>query len=196
MALDEELWRQHQYQMLVSFVHHLAYYRVLGKLYVDMKQESEFWIRTIDAHLLRGVIDWCMLFGTDSSEIHWKKVIADENDQSDFRQRLLTVASLTQNQWDAYWLEMTTFRNDYAAHRVAGSFPTTPKMDTALLVATTYDQWIRERLRETLNAIFEEPSVQERYDRVIRTSEKFLVPLIALGPTFDQEYEGNVPPSK
>lgn len=196
MTLDEELWAQHQYQMLVRFVHHLGYYRVLGRLYVDMKQESEFWTRTIDAHLLRAIIDWCIVFGTDSSQVHWKKVVADETAQREFRQRLLSVARLTPDQWDAYWRDMTTFRNEYAAHTIAGSYPTTPKMDTALLVATTYDQWIRERIRESSNAVFEEPSLQERYDRVTRTSEKLLESLIALGPTIDEEYEGNPPPSR
>ena len=192
MNLDEELWRQHQYQILVSFAHHLAYYRVLHGLYVEMQQKSEFWTRTIDAHLLRAVIDWCMVFGTDSNQIHWKKAITDETAQCDFRRRLLSVASLTQDQWEAYWLDMTTFRNDFAAHRiVATSYPITPKMDTALLVATTYDQWIRE----SLNAVFDEPSLEKRYDRVIRTSKKFLKQLIAFGPTVDQEHEGRVPNS-
>ena len=182
--------------MLVSFVHHLGYYRVLGRLNVGMTRKSEFWIRTIDAHLLRAIIDWCMLFGTDSSQIHWKKVVSDETAQREFRHRLLSVASLTADQWDAYWLDMTKFRNEYAAHRVAGSYPTTPKMDTALLVATTYDQWIRERITESSNAVFDEPTLQDRYDRVTRTSETFLKPLIALGPTVDQEYEGNSPASR
>lgn len=195
MTLDEKLWSQHQYQMLVSFVQHLAYYRVLHRLYDDMQQRSEFWIRSIDAHLLRAIIDWCMVFGTDSSDIHWKKVIADKNIQSDFRSRLLSLANLTQNQWDTYWAEMTTFRNEFAAHRVVAPYPVVPKMDTALLVATAYDQWIRERLRDELNAIFEEPSLRDRYDRVTRTSETFLKPLIALGPTVDQEYEGSPPPT-
>lgn len=162
-----------------------------------MGQKSEFWTRTVDAHLLRAVIDWCMVFGTDSSGIHWKKVIADVDTQSDFRLRLLSLGNLTQDQWDAYWLEMTTFRNDFAAHRiVASTYPTTPKMDTALFVAINYDKWIRERIRQSSNAIFEEPSLHDRYDRVIRTSGKFLAPVIALGPTIDQEYEGNVPPVK
>jgi len=89
---------------------------------------------------------------------------------------------------------MTTFRNDYAAHRVAGSYPTTPKMDTALLVATTYDEWIRQQIRQSQNAIFDEPSLEERYARVIRTSEKFLETLVAFGPTVDEEYEGSPPP--
>lgn len=192
MNLDEELWRRHQYQMLMSFVHHLGYYRVLGRLYVGMNRKSEFWKGTIDAHLLRAILDWCMV-GTDSSHIHWKKVVLTETAQSEFRQRLLSIASLTPDQWDAYWLDMTKFRNEYAAHRVAGSYPTTPKMDNALPVAITYDQWIRKRIRESSNAIFEEPSLRERYDKVTRTSKKFLKQLIALGPTVDQEYEGSPP---
>jgi len=98
MSLDEELWRKHQYQMLVSFIHHLAYSRVLRRFYLEMQQKSEFCLRTIDAHLLRAIIDWCMVFGTESNQIHWKKVVADENAQRDFRDRLLSVANFSQDQ--------------------------------------------------------------------------------------------------
>jgi hypothetical protein len=172
MKVDEELWSKHQYQMLVSFVHHLAYSRILSSLYNELQQGSEFWVRTIDAHLLRAVIDWCMVFGNDSNQIHWKKVVRDINMQSDFRQQLSKVGKFTSDQWNDYWHDMTDFRNKYAAHRtVAETYPTTPRMDTALLVATTYDGFIREWIRKSQNAIFEEPSLQERYDRVTRVTE-------------------------
>jgi hypothetical protein len=194
MKVNDELWSKHQYQMLVSFVHHLAYSRVLRSLYNELQQKSEFWTRTIDAHLLRAVIDWCMVFGTDSSEIHWKKVIVDKEMQCAFRQRLLKLGKFKSDQWDDYWDDMTTFRNKYAAHRTAEEiYPTTPMMDTAFLVCLTYDHWIRDWLRESQNAVFDEPSLEERYERVTHTSQKLLKPLVELGPTDEQEYEGNVP---
>jgi hypothetical protein len=190
MKLEEDLWSQHQYQVLVSFVHHLAYYRVLRRFYVDLKQDSEFWTRTINAHLLRAVIDWCMVFGTDSNQIHWKRVAADENAQQDFRRFVLDVASLTQDELDTYWSKMTIFRNDFAAHKiVASNYPAAPDMDTALVVATAYDDW----LRQAVNAAFDEPSLQGRYDRLMRTTEESLRQLISLGPTLEQEYESRPP---
>jgi hypothetical protein len=194
MKLNDDLWSGRQYEVLVSFIQHLAYYRVLNKLYNDMRQRSEFWTTTINAHLLRAIIDWCMVFGTESNELHWKKVVTGKNIQRDFRRHLLSASSMTQNQWDDYWRDMTTFRNKYTAHRIAmESYPTTPKMDTALLVATTYDQWIRGCIKESCIVFFDEPSLQNRYDRITRISQKFLKLLVAAGPTVDQEYEGRIP---
>jgi len=191
MKLDEDLWAQHQYQVIVSFIHHLAYYRVLKRCYDESRQESEFWTRTIDAHLLRAIIDWCMVFGADSNQVHWKKVAIDDEAQCHFRRHLLSVIGLTKEQWDTYWSDMTTFRNDFAAHRiVAPVYPSVPDMDTALLIATTYDDWFRN----SVTALFDEPSLRARYDRLIRVSEETFLKLVSFGPTVDLEYEGSPPP--
>lgn len=191
MRIDEKIWAERQYEVLASFVHHLAYYRTLSQAYTDLQVKSEFWKWTIDAHILCAIIDWCMVFGTDSSELHWKKVVADKHDQAAFRNHLLNVLGFTHDQWQAFWSSITDFRNRYAAHRHL-PYPLTPTMDTALRVATTYDKWFRSNV----NASFDEPSLQERYDRLIRTSADLLRHAVGLGPTLDQEYEGKVPPSE
>ena len=192
MKLNEELWANHQYQVLVSFIHHLAYYRTLKQYYDVSPIESEFWVRTIDTHLLRSVIDWCMVFGADSSEVHWKNVVVGEKARSSFRSRLLAVTGMAEGQWRDYWSDMTTFRNNFAAQKtVATNYPSVPIMDMALLVATAYDDW----LRSSIDAIFDEPSLRARYDRLVRVSGHSFLKLISSGPTVEEEYEGN-PPSK
>jgi hypothetical protein len=191
MQVDEDLWANHQYQVIVSFIHHLAYYRVLKRCYNMSRIESEFWTRTIDAHLLRAVTDWCMVFGADSNQIHWKKVVVDDETQCHFRSHLLSIIDFTKEQWDNYWSDMTTFRNNFAAHRiVAPVYPTVPLMDMALLVATTYDHWVRS----SIAAVFEEPSLKARYDRLMRVSGETFLKLVGIGPTVEVEYEGSPPP--
>jgi hypothetical protein len=191
MKLDEEFWATHQYQVLVSFVHHLAYYRALKRCYDESRVESEFWTRTIDAHLLRAIIDWCMVFGADSNEVHWKNVAVDEATQHSFRSHLLAVTGLTKGQWHAYWADMTIFRNNFAAHRtVTATYPSVPIMDMALLVATAYDDWFRS----SVAAAFDEPSLRARYDRLMRVSGESFLKLVGSGPTVEDEYEGNPPP--
>lgn len=190
MIINEVLWSERQYEILVSCVHHFAYYRTLSKVYTDLQVESEFWKWTIDAHILRANINWCMIFGTDNSELHWKKAIADKCSQSTFRNHLLNILGFTHDQWEAFRSNMMEFRNKYAAHRNL-PYPPTPIMDTALRVVTTYDEWFRDRL----DATFDEPSLQKRYDRLMRTSVGPLRHAVSLGPTLDQEYEGRVPPS-
>jgi hypothetical protein len=191
MKLDEELWATHQYQVLVSFVHHLAYYRVLKRCYNVSLAESEFWTLTIDAHLLRAIIDWCMVFGADSNEVHWKNVAVDEETQNAFRSHLLAITGLTKEQWHGYWLDMTTFRNSFAAHKtITVNYPPVPILDMAMLVATTYDDWFRN----SVAAVFEEPALRARYDKLIRVSGDLFLKLVGSGPTVEDEYEGSSPP--
>lgn len=188
MQINEELWADEQYEVLAAFVHHLAYYRTLADAYSKLQTRSEFWKYTIDAHILRAVVNWCMIFGTDSGELHWKSVVTDKPAQSDFRGHLLKVLGFTDAQWKTFWSDMIDFRNKYAAHRCP-PYPPVPTMDMALKAAIAYDDWFRQRV----NALFDEPSLQERYDRLARTSSQPFRQLVSLGPTLEQEYEGQPP---
>ncbi len=192
MDLNANLWRKHQYGVLVSFVHHIAYWRAFSTALDHAKLHSEMWIHTTDAHLLCAVINWCMVFGADSNEVHWKNVVLDEPAQDQFRQALLHTLAITRTEWDAYWSSMTTFRNDFATHRMPGSrYPTVPKMETALQAAIAYDDWFRQALSD----LFDEPSLSDRYNRLMRTSADPLAKMIAVAPSVSDEYEGS-PPKK
>jgi hypothetical protein len=188
--INEDIWAKDQYQVLAGFVHHLAYYRILSDAYTDISRKSEFWTRTIDAHLLRAVTDWCMIFGADSNEIHWKKVVSDESTKASFRQHLMTVTGMSSAQWDSYWLSVTSFRNEYAVHRNnQDKHHAVPMMDMALKIAVSYDDW----LRDVMQADFEEPSLRDRYQRLIRTSKQTLAGVVCKGPWLEDEYEGSPP---
>ena len=190
MKIDEDLWSHKQYGVLAEFVHHLAYYRVLSRFYNEIKNESEFWTYTIDSHLLIAIIDWCMVFGTDSNEIHWKKVVLEEQYRCDFRRHLRKFANLSKDEMDRFWSIMTEFRNEYAVHKTAAiHYPDVPYMDTALVIVTCYDDWFRLQV----DASFEEPPLRDRYERLLRTSERFFKQLIMNGPTINDEYEGKPP---
>ena len=191
MRFDEELWGTHQYPVLVSFVHHLAYHRTLRQCYEKSQIESEFWRRTISVHLLQAIIDWCMVFGADSNDVHWKKVVVDKETQNSFRSRLLSVTGMTNEEWQAYWLRMTTFRNDFVAHKVVKTdYPSVPVLDMALLVVTAYDDWFRN----SVSASFIEPPLKVRYEKLMRVSGETFVKLVSSGLMIEDEYEGNPPP--
>ncbi len=96
MQINDEIFSV-QYPILKNFICHLSYYRVLFRLYKEEEVHSEFWTRTIDAHLLRAVIDWCMVFGTDNNPTHWKKLPAKNKDRhiKAFRRLLEVEADLS-----------------------------------------------------------------------------------------------------
>jgi hypothetical protein len=122
--------------------------------------------------------------------MHWKKVAVDDEARCSFRRHLLCAIELTREQWETYWSDVTAFRNEYVAHRIdAKVYPSVPRMDVALLAATAYDEWFRS----SVTALFEEPSLRARYDRLIRVSAGTFAKLINYGPLVDTEYEGHRP---
>jgi len=194
MELNESLWANYQYEILVSFVHHLAYWECSRAAYGRCGLQSELWTRTIDSYLLRAVIDWCMIFGTDSNEIHWKRVVPDKSDQEAFRKRLLSDLRMTGAEWKDYWSGVTTFRNDFASHRPGKSpHPCVPQMETALRAVISYDEWVRGVMHAGFDFVVNEPILLDRYHRLMRTSHEPFEKMIRLGPTVEQEYEGDPP---
>ena len=93
MNYEPEVFRN-QFPIVKWFVYHLIYYRALSTGYEEHGMQNEFWTLTIDAHLLRATIDWCMVFGSDKSNpTHWKRLYIAESDApyQSFREGLFNV---------------------------------------------------------------------------------------------------------
>jgi hypothetical protein len=136
-----------QFSIAKMFVYHLIYYRELHKAYGKSGLKSEFWVHTIDAHLLQAAIQWCMIFGSDGYQpTHWKKLTDGETTELEesFRKGLFEKTTLTQKSWKTFWLSMNDFRNQYAAHREVEFIKPIPDFSIALEVIFFYDGWLRE----------------------------------------------------
>ena len=190
MTINETLWANRQYAVLVSFIHYLAYWRCSHKAYSQKSMHSELWTKTINAYLLCAVTDWCMVFGADSNEIHWKQVVTDKLDQHDFRSSLLTDLSITEAEWESYWSSMTMFRNNFAVHRPAkASLPRVPDMKSAFHAVISYDEWLRRKNYARFDHVSREPILRDRYKRLMRTSVEPFNRMVQVGPTVDEEYK-------
>jgi hypothetical protein len=182
MKFDENLWAKRQYGFLVEFVHQLAYYRKLHGAYGRLAVKSEFCTRTLDAYLLRCVALWCMVFGANGNEIHWKKVLLGEAEREAFRKRRHDHLGLDDELWSQYWESMRTFRNHYAAHvKAGGPHPALPDMSLALAVAEQYD----DQVRSLIDASFDEPELRVRYERLVQLDDKRFEEIVRLGPSLD-----------
>ena len=145
MNYNQEVFKS-QFPIVKWFVYHLIYYKALLNCYKDHQLQNEFWTLTIDAHLLRAAINWCMVFGSDESNLtHWKRLAVTELEEchKNFREGLFKATGLKQDTWQQYWKSMTDFRNKYAAHRELPFTNPVPNFDTALAVAYYYDNWVR-----------------------------------------------------
>ena len=61
------------------------------------------------------VIRWCKVFGTDNEEMHWKKLI-NENEIEAFRASIFSSAKVTPEEFRAYWQQMKKVRDSVCAH--------------------------------------------------------------------------------
>jgi hypothetical protein len=119
MKVDNKIFAS-QFPIVKRFVYHLIYYRVLLKVYQARQLKNEFWTLTIDAHLLRAVTNWCMVFGSDKTEpTHWKQlsITGSRALYKSFREGLFEATDLNPHSWRQYWKSVVDFRNKYAVHR-------------------------------------------------------------------------------
>jgi hypothetical protein len=101
-----------------------------------------FWLVIQGALLDVAVLDWCVLFGTDGEELHWKNVVP-ALDQAAFKSGLVTATGLADSEWPAFWNEMKSYRDNYVSHcgvRKPGDIY--PRMEPALKSAGFYYQWL------------------------------------------------------
>ena len=172
-----------QFPIVKGFVYHLTYYRALLTGYRERGLQDEFWTLTIDAHLLRATINWCMVFGSDKTNpTHWKRLSAKESEKlyKSFRSGLSQETGLNEQQWQRYRNSMVDFRNKYAAHREWNFNNPVPNFDIALAVAYHYDNWVRNVISPD---VFDEPPIEEFAISLYRSSTQLIGKLF--GVTID-----------
>lgn len=110
-----------QINLLMEFAQSYAYYQAIHQYHNSpiFIRNYSFWIHTMNTHYLKAIIDWCIVFGVDSNEPHWKKVSTNMKAEIsvELPQKFCNAAHFTRTEWDSYWNTVTDFRNDYAAHK-------------------------------------------------------------------------------
>ena len=173
---------QEQFPLVKFFVQHLFYYRELRNAYGSLGLQSPFWVFTIDAHLARAVICWCMVFGAHGcNPTHWKKLSKNNVDylRTSFRKWLFSHTNFTPRTWETYWKEIVAFRNEYVAHRELEYKKPVPTFDLALEVAYVYDSWIRDVI---VPDIFDEPPLKKSAAELQQLIRPFAIDLLTKTP--------------
>lgn len=151
------------FPLLKDFLYHLASYRMIFSVLDKLPDECEFWTYTCNAHLERAVLVWCMVFGTDSNETHWKNIFKGYNEDANesFMKYLQDNSNITKNDFRKYWKSMKDFRNDYVAHK-AGYDKPVPVFNDACTVVFCFDDWIRKMISPD---IIDMPSFKQLFDK-------------------------------
>lgn len=162
-----------QFPLAKFFVYHVMYSRVVRDSYRESQLQNEFWTLTIDAHLLRATINWCMVFGSETEPTHWKYLAEQsESHARNFRDGLFRETSLSEVGWQEYWTDMKRFRDKWVVHRELEKFSDpVPDFDTALKVAYHYDRWVR-------NIIYPDKCTEPPLERFAMSLKELVTPLV------------------
>jgi hypothetical protein len=90
----------------------MAYYRA-GWRRGSLIRQTQFWVAVNGNFIDICVLEWCKLFGDLRGKHSWKKAISDPEA---FKDGLLQHLEMTEAEFNAYVVEMRTYRDKYVAH--------------------------------------------------------------------------------
>jgi hypothetical protein len=137
---------------------HLAHDCIRGCIYVEhinnVSSKSRAWVSISDMCYSESVVSWNQIFGTNSQNAHWKKLLTAlpipvGADLEPFRMVMVTGRlNITEGQWKRYHKEMVDFRNSRLAHfDFSIHYKDRPSLTWALQSACLYREWLLELLR-------------------------------------------------
>jgi hypothetical protein len=139
MNFNESVLKE-QYEILRQFLFHYSSYKCLHSKFEDLCKfgSQEFWVYTINAHYYQSINLWCMVFGANSNDTHWKKLGLE----GELKPTILPKLELNEEDYDLYWNRVVEWRNKYSAHRVPGFLKDTPDLKIARTIVFIYEDWI------------------------------------------------------
>lgn len=145
MIFNEKVLTEQIYAVR-DFLFHYSSYRILHQNFdaLSNKGSDEFWAYTINAHYFQAINLWCMVFGTDNNEIHWKKLGLNQ----ELRTLLVSELELSEKDYLLYWNKIIEWRNKFSAHRVPDFRTSTPTPDLKIArrIIFVYEKWLHKHV--------------------------------------------------
>jgi hypothetical protein len=137
-----------QFPLLVNFARSLAAYRAIFNDFARIERNQIFWIQTADLNFLNAVTIWCMIFGANNNETHWKNTPRNNIDKfrQEFRTLVCTASGLTDAEWKKYHEEMRNFRDTFISHRNISLQGNIPDLTAAYKIADAYFEYLKCQL--------------------------------------------------
>lgn len=135
-------------------------------------QNSPFWKEILTSLTSLFVINWCKLFGIDSTEDYWKQATLE---QKTFRDDIYNQTSFDYQSWNHYRHAMHELKNELVIHLTPyHQMDHQVDLKPAYLVATACHRWLNQILThfniETSGAItnpnYPEQSFKEAQDKL------------------------------
>ena len=141
---------------------HLVHDCIRAAIYADyvvrIKPLKAAWLSISDMLYAEAVITWNVIFGTNSQELHWKKVteklpIPTNSKLKPFgKEMIIAYLGITKEEWGKYHSEMVDIRNERLTHFNYNIIrENMPNITWALNSAYLYREWLLSLLREYKN---------------------------------------------
>lgn len=154
-----------QIYCLKDFLFHYTSYRIINNNFDDLIKRGsiEFWIYTLNAHYYQSVNLWCMIFGSEKNEIHWKKL--------SLNQELESLINSEITDYTTYKEEVTKWRNKLSAHRNPNVRLVAPDLKKARQIVFIYEKWLHRDTDESIKFFLQhyENKYAEEVEKTIKT---------------------------
>lgn len=150
--------------LCLHFVRNAAYYRAWNAAPVVRRRE-QFW-RTLNGNSIDiCMLEWCKLFGDLRAQHHWSKSVSDPDA---FLSGLYKQTGLEEATFEAFRLEVRTYRDKFVAHLDELNEMKIPRLQPALdSVRYLYGYLIEHE--DDVNAFHDAPqSANSRYQEHLR----------------------------
>ncbi|HCH2845274.1 TPA: hypothetical protein NKT21_004592 [Vibrio parahaemolyticus] len=127
-----------QMSLLIQCAQSYALFRVVSELSEFEGVGKEYWVHLNDLAYNDILIKWCIVFGADNNEIHWKKASTTDGFIPMVRNKILTLFGGDLQRWKECRDNMCSFRNSYSSHRNTSEFQPAPYLDLPMKVAELY----------------------------------------------------------
>lgn len=169
-----------------NFVWQLVHHRALKAAVTDFK--PCFWIIAANDCFDMAVLNWCKLFGSDSEDMHWKKIFAYKDG---FRRFLFSQSRLNEREWAGYHEELTEYRNKWIGHFDGEFRPARhPDLQPALDSVIAFYQYLLSKLGYYRIENYLSKSLAEYAEALYSQALQFIK--TAYRPTMDMEYKFNM----
>src|SRR5690625_5213086 len=87
--------------ILRDFLFHYAIFKGLYRRFDELQniRSQEFWVYTINAHFYQAINLWCMVFGANNNETHYKKL----GITTELKAFIYSELNVTKEAYELYW---------------------------------------------------------------------------------------------
>lgn len=151
------------------FSRNCSYYRAGWIDKETSKAKNKFWI-TIQCNFLDiAIMEWMKLFGNNSDQHHWKKIVANPDL---FKANMLKHCKLTSEELDSYHKEMKSYRDQFVAHLDSKLIMQVPDLTNAINTTEYYYAYIYKELDDKSRFDFLK-NLNDYYDICFRESKNY-----------------------